>query len=169
MQTPLFTTGTRISLVSCWMNVIWVPTTNSTWESSSRLGWSHDWVVSEWSDYQDNCSSPEKDPRNRYLLPLKTIKFDIFDAGAGSNVGLDAGLAHPWNMDILFQSAQADGAVAKRNEDRKNKKMQKTSSRSIIMLYSVSFRTFWPVGYFIEVSKTILCNCVRHPFGSLRN
>ena len=88
--------------------------------------WTHNTIVSTWSDRLDQIHLPHKvEPRDRYCSsdarPDIAICSNVFD----SNVDLDVSLAHPWCSDIISKAAWQDGAAALRREEKKIEKYQK--------------------------------------------
>ncbi|XP_062522026.1 uncharacterized protein LOC134196821 [Corticium candelabrum] len=82
--------------------------------------WSHDSIVSEWSDCLRHLQIHHKrEPRDRYTDNNNRPDIAVFDAGSGTNVELDVALAHPWAKDTLFQASKREAAAAANRENRK--------------------------------------------------
>ena len=82
--------------------------------------WSHDSVVSEWSDYLKHLQIHHKrKPQDRYTDSNNRPDIAVFDVGSGPNVELDVALAHPWATNTLFQASKTEGAAAANRENRK--------------------------------------------------
>ena len=85
--------------------------------------WSHDSIISVWSDCLNNFRIQHKKSQKIDMLHL-TAAQTLF-SGIGSNVELDIALAHPWSLDIFPTSATMEGAAAARREDRKLARYEK--------------------------------------------
>ena len=117
--------------------------------------WSHDSIVSEWSDCLRQLQIHHKrEPRDRYNDSNNRPDIAVFDVGSGANAELDVALSHHWATDILSQASKNDGAAAARTEIRKTTKY--SQSKSLVYLLSVLSLVFEHFGRWGEEATNYL-------------
>ena len=91
--------------------------------------WTHDSVVSTWSDCLRSIDiHHKKEPRQRYRDSDDRPDIAVFESGLACNCDLDIAMAHPWSSDVFPQSGMKEGVAAKRREERKEAKYSKLYS-----------------------------------------
>lgn len=83
----------------------------------------HESVANVWSECLRTLNiTHHREPGDRYCNSNDRPDILAFDSDYSHEVELDISLAHPWNKDIINQSAREDGIAADKREDSKMRK-----------------------------------------------
>ena len=96
-----------------------------TCKTGEGPGWSHNSMVSAWSECLKRVSLPHTiEPRDCYSSSQSRPDIAVHNA-TNFNVELDVSLAHPWSSEVISHAATTDGSAASKRKEKKIEKYSK--------------------------------------------